>query len=199
MSSSSDRPAERAPARWETKGVQANPMGFKPLEGPAPEVGISRDLVKRGLMAAPFLLAVSAFIWGLDGLWSAAYGMGLVLANFVASATLIALAARISVGWVMGATLFGYLIRLALIFLAVWMVRDAEWISFPALGATIIVTHLGLLLWELKYVAISLAHSGVESDRPAPNDTTTNTTTNTNASTTTTPTSTPTTPAPPDS
>ena len=60
----------------------------------------------------------------------------------------------------MGGVLFGYLIRLGLIFLAVWLVKDAGWISLPALGATIIVTHLGLLVWELKYVAISLAYPG---------------------------------------
>lgn len=62
----------------------------------------------------------------------------------------------------MGAILFGYLLRLGLIFAAVWVVRDAAWISFPALGATIIITHLGLLVWELKYVAISLAYPGLK-------------------------------------
>lgn len=176
---SANPPTERAPAKWETKGIAKNPAGFRPLDGPAPEVGISRDLVKRGFMAAPVVLGFAAFIWGLPGLAGAAYGLAIVLANFAASAALIAFAARISVGWIMGATLFGYLIRLALIFTAVWMVRDADWISFPALGATIIVTHLGLLVWELKYVAISLAHSGVESDRPASTATTTTTPTTT--------------------
>ena len=63
--------------------------------------------------------------------------------------------------------LFGYLIRLGLIFLAVWLVKDAAWISLPALGATIIVTHLGLLVWELKYVALSLAHPGLKPARPS--------------------------------
>ena len=67
---------------------------------------------------------------------------------------------------VMGATLFGYLVRLGLILLAVLLVRDAGWISLPALGATIIVTHLGLLVWELKYVAITLAHPGLKPVRP---------------------------------
>ena len=52
--------------------------------------------------------------------------------------------------------------RLGLIFLAVYLVRDAGWISLPALGATIIFTHLGLLVWELKYVAISLAYPGLK-------------------------------------
>ena len=71
-----------------------------------------------------------------------------------------------SLGLVMGASLFGYLIRLGLIMVAVLLVRDASWISLPALGATIIVTHLGLLVWELKYVAISLAHAGIKPARP---------------------------------
>ncbi len=62
----------------------------------------------------------------------------------------------------MAAALFGYLIRLALIFLAVWLVKDASSIRFPALGSTIIITHLGLLFWEMKFVAFSLAHPGLK-------------------------------------
>ena len=58
-------------------------------------------------------------------------------------------------------------LRLGLIFLAVYLVKDAGWISLPALGATIIVTHLGLLVWELKYVAMSLAYPGL---KPKPSD-----------------------------
>ncbi len=132
------------------------------FEGPAPEVAVSTDMIKRGLLAGPVLVAVCAVIWGGDGAWSALYGIGIVLANFALSAGMIALAARVSVGLMMGATLFGYLIRLGLIFLAVWLVKDAGWISLPALGSTIIVTHLGLLFWEMKYVAISLSHPGLK-------------------------------------
>ena len=82
------------------------------------------------------------------------------------AAALIAGAARISVALMMGATMFGYLIRLALIFLAVWLVKDSSWISLPALGSTIIVTHLGLLFWEMKYVALSLSQPGLKSQMP---------------------------------
>ena len=74
--------------------------------------------------------------------------------------------ARITLGLMMGVVLFGYLIRLGLILLAVVLVRDAVWISLPALGSTIIVTHLGLLLWELRYVVISLALPGLKPARP---------------------------------
>jgi hypothetical protein len=135
------------------------------LEGPAPEVEVSTDMIKRGLIAAPLLLAVCGVIWGMNGVWSSAYGIGIVLANFALAAAMIAAAARVSVGLLMGATLFGYLIRLGLIFLAVWLVKDASWISLPALGSTIIVTYLGLLFWEMKYVAISLSSPGL---KPAP-------------------------------
>lgn len=136
------------------------------LEGPAPEVGVSKDMVKRGLIVAPVLVAICGVIWGMDGVWSCAYAISLVLLNFALAAGLIALTARISLGLMMGAVLFGYLLRLGLIFLAVLLVKDAGWISLPALGATIIVTHLGLLLWELKFVALSLAHPGLKPARP---------------------------------
>jgi ATP synthase I subunit len=132
------------------------------LDGPAPEIDVSKDIGKRGLIAAPVIVAISLVIWGTAGAWSSAYGTAIVLANFLLSAAIIATTARISLSLMMGAVMFGYLIRLGLIFIAVWFVKDASWISLPALGATIIVTHLGLLGWELKYVAISLAHPGLK-------------------------------------
>ena len=136
------------------------------LDGEPVEIQVSTDMVKRGVIVAPVLIAICALIWGSDGAWSAAFAIALVLVNFALSAMLISFTARISLGLMMGATLFGYLIRLGLIMLAVLLVKDAGWISLPALGATIIVTHLGLLLWELKYVAISLAHPGLKPARP---------------------------------
>ncbi|MDA0372102.1 MAG: ATP synthase subunit I, partial [Actinobacteria bacterium] len=66
-----------------------------------------------------------------------------------------------------GAVLFGYLARLGLIFLAVILVRDASWISLTALGLTIIVTHLGLLVWEMRYVAASLAFPALKPKKNA--------------------------------
>jgi len=134
------------------------------VDGPAPEMAVSRDIIKRGVVVAPVLIAVCGVIWGGDGAWSSAYGIAIVLANFALAAALVTFTAKISVGVMMGAVLFGYLLRLGLIFLAVWIVQDAAWISFPALGATIIVTHLGLLVWEMKHVSLSLAHPGLKPD-----------------------------------
>lgn len=136
------------------------------LDGEPVEIQVTADMVKRGLVVAPVIIAICALIWGAEGAWSSAYAIALVLVNFLLSAALISYTAKISLGLMMGATLFGYLIRLGLIMLAVLLVKDASWISLPALGATIIVTHLGLLLWELKFVAISLAHPGLKPARP---------------------------------
>jgi hypothetical protein len=136
------------------------------LPGPSPEVAVTKDMVKRGLIVAPLLIAVCGLAWGANGAYSCAYGIAIVLVNFLFAAGIVAVTARISLGLMMGAVLFGYLIRLGLIFLAVFLVKDASWISLPALGATIIVTHLGLLFWEMKYVALSLAHPGLKPTRP---------------------------------
>ncbi len=136
------------------------------LDGEPVEIKVSADMVKRGVVVAPVLIGLSALVWGSAGAWSAAFAIGLVLANFALSAALISSTARISLGLMMGAVLFGYLVRLGLLLLAVLLVKDAAWISRPALGATIIVTHLGLLVWELKYVAITLAHPGLKPARP---------------------------------
>jgi hypothetical protein len=146
--------------------MTSRPAMVTQLDGEPVEIDISIDMVKRGLLVAPVLIGLAALIWGADGAWSAAFAIALVLVNFALSAFLISATAKISLGLMMGATLFGYLIRLGLISVAVLLVRDADWISLPALGATIIVTHLGLLVWELKYVAITLAHPGLKPARP---------------------------------
>ena len=51
--------------------------------GPSPEAQIGRDLVRRGLVVAPLLVAASWLAWGSAGAWSSAYGVALVLTNFI--------------------------------------------------------------------------------------------------------------------
>lgn len=143
----------------------ANPLTTR-FEGPAPEAEVTRHMLKRGAFAVPVLVAIAGFIWGSDGALGCLYGIALVFVNFALAAGLISLTARISLALMMGAVLFGYLLRLGVIFLAVILVRDAGWVSLPALGFTIIVTHLGLLFWELRHVSATLAFPG---PKPQPN------------------------------
>jgi len=138
--------------------------------GPAPEAAIVRDLVKRGLWIAPVLVGLGALIWGTNGAWSTAYGLALVLGNFVLAAMLVSYTAKISYAVMMGSMMFGYLLRLAIISVAIYAVRQASWVELLPLGLTIIVTHLGLLFWELRYLSLSLAFPGLKPSSSQPTD-----------------------------
>ena len=72
---------------------------------------------------------------------------------------------RIGAALMAGAALFGFLLRLGLIFVAVHAGADAPWVELVPLGLTLIVTHLVLLFWELRHVSDTLAFPGL---KPAP-------------------------------
>jgi hypothetical protein len=130
--------------------------------GPAPERQVALDMARRALPVAPVLIGLCAAVWGVAGATSSAYGIALVVANFMVAAWMLGAAARINYALLMAAALFGYLLRLGLIFLAVLAVGDMSWVEPGALGLTLIATHLGLLAWELKYVSASLAFPGLK-------------------------------------
>jgi hypothetical protein len=135
-------------------------------DGPAVERQVVADMVRRAFFVAPVLLIGGAIGWGLDGVLSTAYAMVLVLANFMLAARLLAWAARTSLALLMGVALFGYLGRLALLTVAVLAISGRSWFSPIPLSATLIVTHLGLLIWETRYVSATLAYPGLK-PRPA--------------------------------
>jgi hypothetical protein len=136
------------------------------FEGPGPEGAIVKDMARRAAMAAPVLILVFGLIWGVNGALSTAYAIALVLVNFALSAAILSWSARVSLGLLMGAALFGFLIRMALVLLAVLLVRNASWVSMVPLALTIVITHLGLLFWEMKYVSASLAFPGLKPPHP---------------------------------
>jgi hypothetical protein len=132
------------------------------FDGVGPEAGIVKDMARKAAVAGPVLILAFGLIWGLDGALSTAYAIALVLANFAISAAILSWSARISYGLLMGAALFGFLIRMALVLVAVLVVVHQPWISVVPLAITIVVTHLGLLFWEMKYVSASLAFPGLK-------------------------------------
>lgn len=127
------------------------------LDGPSVETEVAFDMLRRGLPAYPVVAFLVGIAWGWQGIASVGYAMALVAVNFVLSAVLLSWSARISLGLMMGAALGGFALRLGLLFAAVWLVKDAAWVELVPLGLALIVTHLGLLLWEVRYVSASLA------------------------------------------
>ncbi|MEE9415564.1 MAG: ATP synthase subunit I [Acidimicrobiales bacterium] len=132
------------------------------LQGPQPAIEIARDLARRGVLIAPVIVGIGAAFWGAAGAASVGYALAIVIVNFLMAAFLLGYSARISFALMGAAALFGFLIRLSLIFVAVMVVRDASWVRLVPLGITLIVAHLGLLFWELRYVSGSLAYPGLK-------------------------------------
>lgn len=131
---------------------------------PAPELEIAGDLAKRALPVGLVLVAACGLVWGVDGALSSLYAVALVVANFLVAAGLMAWSARISPTFLAGTVLASYIIRLALITVAVLLVVHQSWVVLWPLCITLVVTHLGLLIWETKYVSGSLAYPGLKPD-----------------------------------
>ncbi len=135
---------------------------FSNYDGVSPAVEVARDLVKRGLYLVPVAIIVGAIIGGGSGIASVLYALALSLGNFVLAAALIGWGARISPVAMGAAAMFGFLIRLSIVFASFLVFRNASWMQPVAFGITIIVTHLGLLFWEMRHVSASLAYPGLK-------------------------------------
>jgi hypothetical protein len=145
----------------QTDRAQADLNMFAADLGAPVEANIAIDIVKRSVVFIPVLLIIGVIAGGSKGAASTAFAIAVVLANFLLSAFALSWAARISFIALGMAAMFGFLIRLGLITAAVLLVRQQEWVSIPVLGIMIVVTHLALLLWELRFVSLSFSSPGV--------------------------------------
>ncbi|NNE94999.1 MAG: ATP synthase subunit I [Acidimicrobiales bacterium] len=132
------------------------------LEGPSPATQVALDMAKRSVFLLPLVILFGAALDGTEGALSVAYALAIVVINFVLAAFVIGRAAQISFALVFGAALGGFAFRLGLIFLAILAVAGQEWVRIVPMGITLIVTHLGLLVWELRYVSASMAYPGLK-------------------------------------
>jgi hypothetical protein len=131
-------------------------------EAPEVEREIAFDMLKRGVWLAPVVLFVATLIWGPQGTASAALAIALVSVNLVLAALGLSWAAKRSLNALMVMSLVGFAVRMGLVTAVLFAVRDAAWVDMVALGVCVIVTHLGLLFWELRYVSASLAFPGLK-------------------------------------
>lgn len=128
----------------------------------APEREIARDLAVRTALVAPVMLAIGAGFWGWHGLWSSGYGLVIVAVNFLLGAAIITWSAKISPAVMFGAVMLGFVARLGIITAAVLPIRNSEWFEVAPFAISLLVTHLGLLAWETRHVAASLAFPGLK-------------------------------------
>jgi len=128
----------------------------------ATEGAIARDLTRRAIWVAPIFLVVGVAGWGINGLLSSALALVLVAANFRLGAAIISRAAQISINALYGAVLGGYVARLALMTAVVLTVKAIGLLATVPFAITLLVTHLGLLAWESRHVAMTLAAPGLK-------------------------------------
>lgn len=126
------------------------------------ETDLATDMVKRAIPIAPAIVLVAALLGGSRGAWSALLAVAVVVVNFLLAAVSLSWAARTSPVALMAMALGGFLVRMMLVTGVVLAVRHASWINLSVLAITILVTQLGLLFWETKYVGASLAFPGVK-------------------------------------
>ena len=135
----------------------SDPVTVEPV---APESDIARHLARRAVLVAPVFLVGGLIGWGPPGLFSAALGRALVAMNFRLGAAIITRAAQISINALYGAVLGGYVARLGLMTAVVLVVKAGGWLATVPFAITLLVTHLGLLVWESRHVALTLAAPG---------------------------------------
>ena len=131
----------------------------------APELRVAADMARKAVLVAAVLVTASAIVWGIDGALSSAYSVVLVVLNFLAAAALINLGGKRGDAWLMAAVLGGYMLRLGVITVAILVVKDMSWVERAPLFTTLLVTHVGLLIWETRSVSLSLAYPGL---KPSP-------------------------------
>jgi len=136
-------------------------MSPVPPSAPPVEKQVAFDMVRRALPFVPVVIAVSWLAAGSAGAWSAVIAIVVVLANLVLSALALGWAAKVSLNAIMAVALGGFLARMLLVTAVVYAVKDQPWVNLTALAILILVTHLGLLFWETRYVSASLAFPGL--------------------------------------
>jgi hypothetical protein len=135
---------------------------------PTVERDVAVDMVRRGVLFAPLVVVICALVKGWDGAASGAIAVAIVFVNFLAAAAIMTRAARSGPAAIGVAAAGGYVVRLAVIVVALLLLRHQSWIHLPTLGFALVGTHLFLLLWEAKYVSLTLAAPGLRPARPGP-------------------------------
>lgn len=138
-----------------------NPL-FSSYQGPSPVIQVVRDMLRRSLLLGPLAVVAGVLLWGVDAAASVVLAIAVVLINICLSALIISRCAKISYVAMAAGAMFGFLFRLGLIVGVVLAVRNQSWVNLVALCISIVIAHLGLLFWELRYISASLAFPGIK-------------------------------------
>jgi len=101
----------------------------------------------------PILVAIAWLIRGWDGAWSAALGVAIVVGYYLISGTFLAMAARISFAAYYAGALLGFIVRLGLIAVTMYLLAKILPVDRVVLGVSVVVAYVALLILEVKALA----------------------------------------------
>jgi hypothetical protein len=105
-------------------------------------------MVKRGLLLAPLVVAVPWIAQGPRWGASAAVGLGLALLNLFLAGRVIGTVAQNSPQLLLPAGLISMALGLAILTAIAVGLKRMDAVNFTVMGITLVVAHLGLVLWE---------------------------------------------------
>ena len=118
---------------------------------------LERVLIRRALpfMAPAVILAFAAgtLIAGTNAGWSAAIGVVIVEANFIAHGLSLAWAARISLVALYAVGMGGFVVRLGVIVAIMFGLNQLAWFSPRAFAAAVVPGTIALLIFEMKQLS----------------------------------------------
>lgn len=96
------------------------------------------------------LCVVVALFFGAMQAWSALFGSVLVMVFFGAGLAVMKVTTHMAPTAVMGLVMLSYTAKVLLLGVALWLVKDASWLSGYATGVTITVCTLIWLFFEMR-------------------------------------------------
>ena len=128
----------------------------------APAVEVALDISKNATVVAPLPIAVAFLIGGVDAGLAVVIGLLLVVSNFLISAYILGWASKISGSLVASTSVSSYFFRISSIGAIVWLLKDVDSVNLIWLTFTLVISHLGLLFWELQFVSATIAYPGLK-------------------------------------
>jgi hypothetical protein len=114
---------------------------------------IGDDTAKRAVFVAPVFIGIFWLTGGTAGAVAALVGTVLVVSNFLLAGRILSVAARISPAAYHAAALFGFVLRLGLLTIAVLVITKLFELDRTAFAITTVGMYLVLLSWETVMVS----------------------------------------------
>jgi hypothetical protein len=131
------------------------------------ETRIAHDLARHALYVAP-IATVAVGLWrGVPSGAAVALAFALVVANFIGAAWVLGWVARTSPDLLMGAAMMSFLIRLVLLSVIGFGIKELDIVDWQVFCITLVASYLGLLVWEMRSISLSLASPGL---KPKPHE-----------------------------